>query len=111
LTRRADISEEMARAVALLGLVEHGQAAVIQGMVKLALFRSDQVLSFEGGSNEIAGGRRQIGDVADGARTRTAGSAERFAHEIGEVVFAVFPGGLGDLDEHGLQDMPLRPYV
>jgi hypothetical protein len=29
--------------------------------------------------------------------------AERLADEVGEVGFAVLAGGLGDLDEHGLQ--------
>ena len=65
--------EELAQAKARPGVVEHGQAAVIQGLIELALLGGHEVLPFEGGGDEIAGGRRQVGDVADGAGAWTAG--------------------------------------
>jgi hypothetical protein len=60
-------------------------------------------LAFKGGGDELASVRGQLGDIADGARAGAAGRAEGFAHEIGDVSFAVAARRGGGLDEHGLQ--------
>ena len=62
-------------------------------------------LPFEGINDELTSGRRQFGDVADGARAWTVWSAEGLADEEGDVSFAVLAGRSSGLDEHGLQDV------
>ena len=83
-------------------MVEQSQAAVVQGLMQLHGLGRNKGLAFEGGGDELASVRRQIGDIADGARTGPLGSAEGLAHEVGEVGFAGLTGGFCNLDEHGL---------
>ena len=71
--------------------------------MKLNLLSGKEILTFERSDDEIARVRGQVGDIADGARARTFRGAERLAHEVRDVGFAVFARGSRGLDEHGLQ--------
>ena len=104
--RRADVGEKFAQTKARPSVVEDGQTAIVQGVVQLHLIGREEVLTLEGSGDELAGGGRQIGDIANGAGTGSLGRAERFAHEVRDVALAVFSGGSGGLNEHGLQDSP-----
>ena len=71
--------------------------------MQLHLLSAKEILAFEGTDDERARVGREIGEIADRARTRALGSAERLAHEIRDVGLAVLAGGSRGLDEHGLQ--------
>jgi len=106
LAGRTEVGEEFVEVKARPGVVEDGQAAVVQGLMKLNPTGGKEGLTFEGGGDEIAGGSGQVGDIANGARARPAGSAKGFAHEEGDIGFTVFTGRGGGLNEHGLQNKP-----
>ena len=73
LPRRADVGEEFAQMKARPCVVEDGQAAIIQGVVKLHRIGWQEVLAFEGGRDDLARRGGQIGDYADGAGTGPSG--------------------------------------
>jgi hypothetical protein len=66
---------------------------------ELEFFRGDEVLAGQGVGNELADGRRERGDVADGARARPLGGAEGLADEPGVVNLGA-AAGFGNLDEN-----------
>src|SRR5437899_12847714 len=85
-------------------MLEDGQAAVVEGRLQFQLLGWKEDLRFEGGGDELAGSRRQVGEVADRSRARPAGSAEGLAHQIGDVGLAVVASGFSGLHEHGLHN-------
>jgi hypothetical protein len=62
------------------------------------------LLAFEGSDDELRSVRRQVGDIADGARARPTGRAKGLADEVGDGGFAVFTGRRYGLNERGLQN-------
>ena len=48
--------------------------------------------------------RRQVGDIADGARARPVGRAKGLADEVGDGGFAAFTVRRYGLNERGLQN-------
>jgi hypothetical protein len=86
----------------LPGLDQHGEAAVVEGLLEGELFCGDKTLPREGVGDELTDLRRQRGNVADGAGTRAGGGAEGFPNEVGVVDF-VAAARFGDLDEHWLR--------
>jgi len=87
------------------GVIEHGQTAIIEGLVKLELIGREEDMALQRGGDEIACGGREAGDVADCAGARTSGGVEGFSDEIGKIGFAVFAGGGSGLNEHELHDL------
>ena len=104
MTRRADPGEEFAEAKARPSVIQDGQAAVVQSVMQLNLFSREEILAFERSDDEIACGDWKVGDIADGARARATGGAERLPDQVRDVGFAVLARGGRGLDEHGLQN-------
>ena len=73
-----------------------------QGRFELNLASGKEDLPLEGSGDEVAGGGRQVGDVADRSRPRPGWEAKGLAHQIGDIGLAVLPRGFGGLHEHGL---------
>lgn len=70
--------------------------------MKMHLIGGKEVLTFEGGDDDSPSVGGQVGDVAHGARAGSVWRAKGFAHQVGDVGFAVLAGGSSGLDEHGL---------
>ena len=107
----ADRGQEFVETQARPRVIEDGQPPVIESIIQLHLGGRKEVLAFEGIDDEITGGSRQLGNVADGARAWTVWSAERFADEVGDVRFAVSARRSSGLDEHGLHDKRLESFL
>ena len=108
MARRTETGEDPVEVKAGPGVVEDGKAAVVESLVELNPLGREESLALEGGGNEIAGRGRQVGNVANGAGAGAVRGAERFANEVGDVIFAVLAGGTGGLHEHGLHAMAIN---
>ena len=86
------------------GIGQDGQAAVVQGAMKLKVLGREEGLATQIGGDDFAQWGGQARDVADGAGTRSVGSAKGFTYQISEVSL-VGAGRFGGLDEHGLHDI------
>src|SRR5437588_4924908 len=102
LSRRADVRKEFSQTKTRPSLVQDHQTAIVQSLLQLNLLDGKKALPFERGDDKLTCVGRQVSDITNGSRARATGSAEGFAHQIGNVGFARLTGRFGGLDEHGL---------
>ncbi len=101
-SRRADVRKEFSQTKACPGFIKHSQTTVVQSLLQLNQVGGKEALPFERADDKLAGVGRQVSDITDGPGARATGSAESFAHQIGNVGLAILPSGFGGLHEHGL---------
>ena len=91
--------EELIERVALPGIIENSQTAVVECAAQIDLVKRNEPLSLESEAEGFARLFRQTCDIAYGARSRTFLGSEAFADQVADVgLIAATRGSF--LDEH-----------